>query len=376
MTRPQDAAHEQIRNIFEEAMAQGLKRDSVKGASDDEITRFAAEQRVTNVPAAIREVFRLIGARPGLWFDGTDFGVNSGIDAAVKSHLATRELVAVDDGIRDVAGMLVLSAHQGYVYQVIDGADLDSDDPPIWEIMDGALTRRWPSTSAWFSDMEPLVESLRRDLERYERNGWDLPRWSENILPRTAKSPPSQHPRERVRDIIERVFVVSLRRDSVVGASENEIDRFAVGQAVENVPAAVREVLLLIGSEPGFWFYPMSFGVHSVDGEVKSGLVTALREMPHDIRDPDGALVLSAYPGNTYYAIDGTDLLLDDPAVWEIGVAGKTRRVRKAWGSVTGWLDAMAPNIPRARRTLARTQEQGGQLPAWAECIEPQRQSG
>ncbi|WP_153805586.1 hypothetical protein [Nocardia sp. SYP-A9097] len=356
-------------------MAQGLKRDSVKGASDEEIGRFAAEQGVSHVPAAIQEVLRLIGTRPGLWFDGTDFGVRSGIDSAVKNHVATSALRGVDHGIRDTAGMLVLSARQGYVYQVIDAADLASDDPAVWEIVEGTSARKWPSTSAWFSDMEPLVESLRRDLERYKRNGWDLPHWSGNILPRTEKSPPSQHPRVRVRDIVERVFAAGLRRDSVVGASENEIDRFVVGQGVESVPPAVREILQLIGSEPGFWLYPMRFGVHGVDAELKSNLVSALREIPHDMRDPEGVLLLAAYPGNTYYAIDGTDLLQDDPPVWEVGVAGKTRRVRKAWGSTTGWLDAMAPNIPRARRTLARTQEQGGQIPAWAEYLEPQSNS-
>ncbi|GAA1269755.1 hypothetical protein [Saccharothrix xinjiangensis] len=33
--------------------------------------------------------------------------------------------------------VLTLTAHQGYAYQVVDGADLDQDDPPVWNVVEG-----------------------------------------------------------------------------------------------------------------------------------------------------------------------------------------------------------------------------------------------
>ncbi|MFB8002157.1 SMI1/KNR4 family protein [Nocardia sp. NPDC056000] len=354
-------------------LAQGLRRDSVSGASAEEIAHFAAEQGVTQVPAAVDEVLRLIGRQPGLWFDGAEFGVLSGIDDAVKRHVITRSVVGVEHGIRDLAGILVLSARQGYVYHILDGADLGHDDPPVWEIVEGASSRSWPTTSAWLSDMEPLVESLRRDLERYELNGWERPTWGDDILPRTAKGLPSEHPGERVRNITETAYSAGLRRSSVKGASEDEIDRFGAEQGVQNIPTAVREILRSVGREPGYWMFPMKFGTAGIDSESKRTVVAALRGMKHDLIDPEGTLLLAAYPDQTYYVIDGADLLQDDPPVWTIGIAGPAKRVRKEWASTTSWFEAMAPDIPRARRSLARFEDQGRPIPAWADFLEPEK---
>ncbi|WP_280355365.1 hypothetical protein [Nocardia otitidiscaviarum] len=370
MTRSQEAARERIRSAFEEVLAQGLRRDSVRGATDEEIVRYANRQQVAHVPVAVREVFRLIGGGPGLWFDGTDFGVESGIDDTVKRGVVSRVYGRTESAMRDPAGMLVLSAHQGYLFHGIDGADLALDDPPVWEIGDDRVVRRWDSTSAWFTEMEPLVESRRRELERYDREGRPRPSWARFILPRTASTPPVTDPGIRIGDTVERVFAAGLRRDSVVGASDAAIDRFAAEQGVRQVPSAVRATLRLLGEQPGFWLHPMTFGVHGIDGPVKYHVLEVVGGMDHGLRNPAGMLVLAAYPGQTYHVVDGADLTHEDPPVWEIGEGVRTRRVRAMWGSTTGWLDAMAPDVPRARRTVRRAVEQGRPLPEWARFLE------
>ncbi|MCP9621019.1 hypothetical protein FOH10_26690 [Nocardia otitidiscaviarum] len=370
MTRSQQAARERIRSAFEEVLAQGLRRDSVRGATAAEIARYADRQQVAHVPAAVHEVFQLIGGEPGLWFDGTDFGVESGIDDTVKRGVVGQLLDRTEQQMRDPAGMLVLSAHQGYLFHGIDGPDLALDDPPVWEIGEGRAVRRWDSTTAWFTEMEPLVESRRRELERYDREGRPRPSWARFILPRTAGTPPVLDPGPRIGEIVERVFAAGLRRDSVVGASDAAIDRFAAAQGVERVPTAVRATLRLLGEHPGFWLHPMTFGVHGIDGPLKRQVLEVVGGMDHGLRDAAGMLVLAAYPGQAYHVVDGVDLVDEDPPVWEIGEGERTRRVRAMWGSTTGWLDAMTPDVPRARRTVRRAVEQGRPLPEWARFLE------
>ncbi|MEV6095104.1 hypothetical protein [Nocardia sp. NPDC051981] len=172
-----------IRIVFENVVADGLRRDSVQGATEAEIDGFAARQDIAQVPEAVREVLRLIGKRHGLWLAGTAFGVDA-VTAETKRH-ALATLGGLDHALRDPAGMLVLSAHQAYTYQVIDGTDLDQDDPPVWEIVEGQVARpRWRSVTAWFAAMDPDIESRRDMLEVNAELGHDLPTWAADIEPR------------------------------------------------------------------------------------------------------------------------------------------------------------------------------------------------
>ncbi|MFI9506961.1 hypothetical protein [Nocardia sp. NPDC052566] len=153
-----------VRSIFEGVVADGLRRGSVRGASDPEIGRFAAAQGLTSVSVAVREVLRLIGAQQGLWSTGSDFGV-IGVASDAKS-CTVEALSALDNDFKDLAGLLVLSSHQGYAYYVIDGADLGLDDPPVWDVVAGeSAGNGWQSVSSWFAATAPDVEDLRDVME-------------------------------------------------------------------------------------------------------------------------------------------------------------------------------------------------------------------
>ncbi|AYF77060.1 hypothetical protein D7D52_28270 [Nocardia yunnanensis] len=172
-----------IRIVFDNVVADGLRRDSVVGATDAAIDAYAAGQGVARVPGAVREVLRLIGARHGLWLAGTAFGVDAVTGETKRQALAA--LTGLAHALRDPAGMLVLSAHQAYTYQVIDGADLAQEDPPVWEIVEGQDARpRWRSVTAWFAAMDPDIESRREMLEVNAELGHELPAWAADIEPR------------------------------------------------------------------------------------------------------------------------------------------------------------------------------------------------
>ncbi|MFE9579256.1 hypothetical protein ACFYO1_22920 [Nocardia sp. NPDC006044] len=180
MTNQLNGASGRVRAIFDGVVSAGLRRGSVVGASDGEIDRFAAEQGVVRVPAAVREVLRIIGGQPGLWFAGTHFGVHV-VDAGTK-RAATATVDNVPHDIRDIPGMLVLSAHQGYAYQMIDGAVLDQDDPPVWDVSEGEEARQaWSSVSAWFAASAPNIPELYEMLQLKREIGRPVPSWAADI---------------------------------------------------------------------------------------------------------------------------------------------------------------------------------------------------
>ncbi|MFC9435568.1 SMI1/KNR4 family protein [Nocardia sp. NPDC057030] len=159
-----------IKSVFEQVVREGLDPGSVTGAADSDIDRFAAAQGVVCVPEAVREVLRLVGRRPGIWFAGTAFGVDS-VGAGTKRQVVAL-LSDVDHELRDPAGMLVLAAHQGYSYHVIDGADLALEDPPVWEVEEpDEVYQGWSSVSAWFDGTKPSVSEYRAHLAAREMLG-------------------------------------------------------------------------------------------------------------------------------------------------------------------------------------------------------------
>ncbi|MCG8923236.1 hypothetical protein [Lentzea sp. CC55] len=185
MNQPTDNPGERIDAIFERVCANGLRRGSVAGASDDQIDQMAAEQDVDRVPEAVREVLRIMGVRSGLWLAGTAFGVEA-MTAERKRHVVAT-LTNLEHELVDPRGLLALTAHQGYAYHVVDGADLDQDDPPVWDVVEGEGARRaWDRVSDWFAGTAPNVADLRDVLEMMEEMGKQPPKWAEFVEPRQS----------------------------------------------------------------------------------------------------------------------------------------------------------------------------------------------
>jgi hypothetical protein len=68
---------------------------------------------------------------------------------------------------------------------VIDGADLDNADPPVWTIDDrDAPCMQWGSTTGWLDELKPNVERHRSMLERLAMQGKPVPSWAGDIGPR------------------------------------------------------------------------------------------------------------------------------------------------------------------------------------------------
>ncbi len=185
MNHPTDNPSERIDAIFDRVCANGLRRGSVVGASDDQIDQMAADQGVERVPEAVREVLRIMGVQSGLWLAGTAFGVDA-MTAERKRHVVAT-LGGLEHELADPRGLLALTAHQGYAYHVVDGADLDQDDPPVWDVVEGEGARKaWDSVTDWFAGTAPNVTDLRDMLEMMEEMGKQPPKWAEYVEPRQS----------------------------------------------------------------------------------------------------------------------------------------------------------------------------------------------
>jgi hypothetical protein len=181
MTPEEQAAAEQVRATFDRVVAEGLKAESVAGASDEQVDAWAAAQGVTTVPAAVREALRIVGVTRGLWLAGSAMGVEAVTERSKRQALAT--LADLPDPLRDAAGMLVLVEHQAYSYHVVDGADLDQPDPPVWVINEGEdVQQYWPSVTYWFDGTAPSVKQYRSRLRLMRKQGSKLvPSWGDYI---------------------------------------------------------------------------------------------------------------------------------------------------------------------------------------------------
>ncbi|MFI9509688.1 hypothetical protein [Nocardia sp. NPDC052566] len=156
-----DAVHA----TFDRVIAEGLKPDATAAASDEQIDAWAAVQGVSVVPAAVREVLRLMGHGHSVWFAGSAFGLDT-VDEETKPD-ALGALPQLQNAMVDAAGMLVLVDHQAYQYHVIDGADLAQPNPPVWLISEEEMAEAvWPSVTDWFDANAPRVKD---QLERFKR---------------------------------------------------------------------------------------------------------------------------------------------------------------------------------------------------------------
>ncbi|MFF2550745.1 hypothetical protein ACFVUS_07075 [Nocardia sp. NPDC058058] len=165
----------------------------------------------------------------------------------------------------------------------------------------------------------------------------------------------------------EGVIGAGLRRTAVSGATDAEIDGFAAEQGVTDVPVAVRAVLRLIGSESGLWWAGTHFGVKYIFGEHKQYAIDTLDTVEHELRCPEGLLVLSSHQSYEYVVIDGADLHLDDPPVWEVV---EHEHAHRFWDRVSGWFAATAPDIDGYRDDAECYAEMGFEHP-WRFDIDP-----
>ncbi|MFB9908954.1 SMI1/KNR4 family protein [Allokutzneria oryzae] len=168
------AVIDRIHSTFQDVLARGLRPEAVAGATDSEIDGMAAAQGAPAVPAAVREVFRLIGDRKGPFLGGGGFfGVHGLREHAKEMALEFfDEVKAQPAEFGDPEQMLVLLYHGGYLVCVVDGADLDDPNPPVWLLEeDGELRRRWPTVADWFSGICGEVASLAERLAETRAQG-------------------------------------------------------------------------------------------------------------------------------------------------------------------------------------------------------------
>ncbi|MFJ7212370.1 hypothetical protein [Amycolatopsis sp. NPDC098790] len=184
MSEPNTDPAERIREIVAAAVSDGLRADSVSGASDDEIDAWAAEQGARAVPPAVREVFRTIGREHGLWLVGSSLGVHA-VRREAKNHLLAT-LPTLGDPLEDPEGALVLVEHQSYTFHVVDGVELELPDPPVWLISEGEpAEKQWASVSHWFRTITPDIARYRERLEVMQELGRKrIPDWAQYIEPR------------------------------------------------------------------------------------------------------------------------------------------------------------------------------------------------
>ncbi|WP_153032167.1 hypothetical protein [Amycolatopsis sp. YIM 10] len=179
------AAAARVRDIFDDVVARGFRAQAVQGASDREIDTWAAAQGVRMVPAALREILRIMGKprrkTPTGWFESSAFGVDS-IDARDKEFagwcVEEADERGIEHGMRDPEGMLVVAGDgTSASFVVIDGSDLAEPDPPIWVLTEaGSIRRSSESTTAWFAKIgEELMDLTRQHARRRGQAYYDVP---------------------------------------------------------------------------------------------------------------------------------------------------------------------------------------------------------
>lgn len=170
---------ERIRGTFDRVVAAGYRAETVEGASDEEIDAWASALGARTVPAALREVMRIMGRHCGAWMPGLVFGVTT-VDPEVVERarwcLEEADERGIPHGMRDPAGMLLVADHDPEAYTVIDGSDLADPDPPVWVLVEtGEVRTALDSVTQWFAMLgEEVVDLQRRLVDRRTRGRPDL----------------------------------------------------------------------------------------------------------------------------------------------------------------------------------------------------------
>lgn len=162
-----------IRFTFDRVIKGGLRPEAVAGASPEQLQAWAASLGLASLPAAVEEVFGLLGVRQGPWWFGSTAAI-SRLDGEMR-ELALECLALCEGTLADPKGLLLVLARGGREFHVVDGADLALDDPPVWRIVeDGQLDRCWNNVSEWFESAAlsviTMAESVRRTVQT-QQNG-------------------------------------------------------------------------------------------------------------------------------------------------------------------------------------------------------------
>lgn len=134
----------------------------------------------------MREVLRLLGVQSGLRLAGTAFGVDA--MTAERKRYAVATLDGLDHDLSDPRGLLVLAAHQGYAYHVVDGADLGEDDPPVWDVVEVRVRARHGAASVTGSPAPRRTSPISAACWSMEEEmGKQPPKWAEFVW-RTSRA--------------------------------------------------------------------------------------------------------------------------------------------------------------------------------------------
>ncbi|WKG08253.1 hypothetical protein QX204_24755 [Nocardia sp. PE-7] len=122
------------------------------GATDSQIDALASAQGVAEVPIAVRQILRHIGMIEGVFAAQGTFCVSYlGPDA---KEMAIEFVEELPRGVKSLDGpdnLLVVMKFQSECCLVVDGSDLGSENPPLWELSeDGRSPVRYSSTTTYF----------------------------------------------------------------------------------------------------------------------------------------------------------------------------------------------------------------------------------
>ncbi|WP_054812249.1 hypothetical protein [Nocardia arizonensis] len=147
----EETASSEIRAIFRELITYGMDGSLVRGVGDADIDAMARSQSISDIPASLREIYRLIGFEADKFNIVGSFSVR-GLDAAAKSNAleSVAEIPAGDSPLKDSDNLFVAMSFQGEWSIVVDGADLKYPDPPLWGISESGLVVAYQSVTSFF----------------------------------------------------------------------------------------------------------------------------------------------------------------------------------------------------------------------------------
>jgi hypothetical protein len=172
-------------------------------------------------------------------------------------------------------------------------------------------------------------------------------------------------PADQIRACFEEAIEAGLKRESVSGSSDDEIDAMADEQGVSHVPSAIREVLRIVGKRPGMWLAGSTFGTSLVRSKENENAKLTLNGFDQEIQDSANILVIASHGAYEYIFIDGADTERDNPPVWRVTEGTNATR---AWPTVTDWFRDITPDVDEYKERLEIMLEmRKRRLPPWAE---------
>ncbi|MGV9410696.1 hypothetical protein ACWDOP_12340 [Nocardia sp. NPDC003693] len=165
-----------------------------------------------------------------------------------------------------------------------------------------------------------------------------------------------------VRTIFDRTAAAGWRPESVAPATDEQIDRWAASQGCDALPASVREIMRLLGSNPGIWLRGSLFGITRVGAASKKSATAARPGQNVELADSAGMLVLVEHQAYLYNVIDGNDLHDPNPPVW---IVDGDNPAEIGWGSVTDWFASAAPSMSEYRSRARLLHRIGKDIPTW-----------